>query len=289
MIEGNKQILPEPAMVLDIETAPSIEEARRLRPLPFTLENACTQEMWEAEENQIIDILETKARSYKRSNTIAEKVALIPSQVEDHMAKWKESFSPDTWMSDAALDPTRSTLAAFAFDWVEAPAPMVTLIDNDDEEQWLYALLTGIQKARCIIGHNVRDFDLWWLVQRARILGVTGHAELYHRVFVQKPWESDLLILDCYEAGRVNKWAGLQTQQNATNATKPGGRPSYGLDSLCRMYGLEGKTIPDGGKRFSELSKEEKHAYLEGDLKATERLARHLFENYIWPNEQKTS
>lgn len=77
----------------------------------------------------------------------------------------------------------------------------------------------------CVVGHNVANFDLRFLLQRSIVHGIRPHTVI-GRAAAAKPWEQERV----YDT--MVQWSGV------------GQRAS--LDKLCRALGLPGKDGFDG-------------------------------------------
>jgi hypothetical protein len=83
-----------------------------------------------------------------------------------------------------------------------------------------------------VVGHNVANFDLRFIVQRCIVRGVRPHPVLL-RAAQAKPWETERVF------DTMIQWAGV-------------GR-TISLDKLCRALGLPGKGDMDGSKVWDAI------------------------------------
>lgn len=159
----------------------------------------------------------------------------------DTIAKWEAEQKPaaveEAWRK-CAFDGDRGEIVCIA--WAVDDAPVrcafrgIAAGDNDDigEARLLDAFFGSLMAASkaahgrppAYVGHNVRDFDLRFLFQRAVILGIRPPFALPHDA---RPGSDR--VFDTMEA-----WAGW--------------RNHVSLDRLCRAFGLPPKGSELGGE-----------------------------------------
>jgi len=183
-----------------------------------------------------------------------------PEKAAEKIAEAEKSYLGDL-RDKAALDPMTGRVLAIGYHY---PAENDTdLSHNDDNEA---ALLTkfwaaaryALDDAARVITFNGHGFDLPFLVNRSRLLGVEVPRGLlqnnryWHASFV------DLMLL--WTCGQYGKFVGL--------------------DKLAKAFGLEGKT--GDGAHFYQLwnggdkGRAEALAYLANDLKVTTEVAKKM-------------
>lgn len=139
---------------------------------------------------------------------------------------------------------------------------------NPDCEQELledfYLALNGavspsFERTITVVGHNVANFDLRFMVQRSIVRGVRPHG-IIARAAQAKPWEADKVF------DTMVQWSGIGK--------------SISLDKLCKVLGIQspkgditGATVWDAVQsgRIAEVG-----AYCAGDVAATRAVHRRL-------------
>jgi 3'-5' exonuclease len=150
--------------------------------------------------------------------------------------------------------------------WALDDAAPVTLCSADDEESLLRSFGSALKQippnelhATTIIGHNVANFDVRFLAQRAIVHGIRPHPVIA-RAAKAKPWEEQIVF------DTMVQWAGV------------GGKIS--LDRLCRALSiptskgdLDGSKVWDYVKagRLAEVSE-----YCKRDVEATRAVHRRM-------------
>lgn len=206
-------------------------------------------------------------------------IETLPTDREDIIAEIKANIKPPAtykkpesiaeWIKNegetAAEQEIRKTALDGAFGRVcvigiafdDQPA---MAIDSVNQESKLLAglnsILTGVRAAEhfstTVIGHNVSNFDLRFLVQRYIVNGIRPHPLLF-KAAQAKPWESDKV----YDT--MVQWAGV--------------KGSVSLDKLCKALGIPtpktditGATVYDAVKagRIAEVAE-----YCKRDVEAT--------------------
>lgn len=121
------------------------------------------------------------------------------------------------------------------------------------------AVSPSFERTITVVGHNVANFDLRFMVQRSIVRGVRPHG-IIARAAQAKPWEADKVF------DTMVQWAGV------------GNRIS--LDKLCKVLGIQspksditGATVWDAvqADRIAEVA-----AYCAGDVVATREVHRRL-------------
>ena len=129
------------------------------------------------------------------------------------------------------------------------------------EKELLYRTFEALPSGRILlVGHNVLEFDLRFLFQRAMVNQVPFPPEL-RMAMEAKPWETGRLF------DTMTQWAGFK------------GRIS--LDALCDAFGIPGKGDIDGSKvwdyvkagRIAEIAE-----YCRDDV----RMTREVFKKMQW-------
>lgn len=155
-----------------------------------------------------------------------------------------------------ALD-DKAPQTVWSADWAQAGTEREVLED-------FYCTLTDLiplsaERAMCVVGHNVANFDLRFLVQRSIVNGVQPHRVIASAAQA-KPWESER----CFDT--MVQWAGV-------------GR-SVSLDKLCRALliptpkgDITGATVWDAVQagRIAEVAE-----YCKRDVIATREVHRRL-------------
>lgn len=178
-------------------------------------------------------------------------------------AKYKEILDgvEDAWKR-TALDGGMGQLLMIGYA-IEDDEPQVIWFDYqhpDAERHVLENFFAEIKDLRPedrprFIGHNLVDFDLRFIWQRAIVLGVKPPSYL---PFNPKPWD------DCV-FDTMTAWAGLKNR--------------IGMDRLCEILGLEGKGDIDGSKVWDFVKGgriEEVAAYCKKDIERTRAIFNRL-------------
>lgn len=158
-----------------------------------------------------------------------------------------------------ALDWNVGVVAALGW-WVQDTGTEVLICRTEDEERKAITSFWLKQQHRTLVGYNVKGFDLRFLVQRSRYLGVP-HPQLDFGKYSRKGIE-DLYLLLTFGDGTYDQGAMRRT-----------------LHAFCRRFGLpiddgiSGKDIP-ALVAAGEWEKVESHC--RSDVELTVALARKL-------------
>lgn len=158
-----------------------------------------------------------------------------------------------------ALDWNVGVVATLGW-WVQDTGTEVWICRNEDEERKAIKLFWLKQQHRTLVGFNIKGFDLRFLVQRSRYLGVS-HPQLDFGKYSRKGIE-DLYLLLTFGDGTYDQGAMRRT-----------------LHAFCRRFGLpvddgiSGKDIP-ALVAAGEWEKVESHC--RSDVELTVALARKL-------------
>lgn len=158
-----------------------------------------------------------------------------------------------------ALDWNVGRIAALGW-WIQATGTDVWICRTEDEERKALELFWLKQRHRTLVGFNVKGFDLRFMVQRSRYLGVP-HPQLDFGKYSRKGIE-DLYLLLTFGDGTYDQGAMRRT-----------------LTAFCRRFGLpcndaiSGKDIP-ALVETGEWAKVESH--VRSDVELTVALARKL-------------
>lgn len=187
--------------------------------------------------------------------------ALISAKIEAARINHEAQF-----YAKAALSPATGQIVAIGVRSVTAEKTDEQLCFSDGDEakllSWFFDLFreSTSKTRRVFIGHNIYDFDLPFIVNRARILGV----KIPHGIFE-------------FNRGRVywnNRF--IDTRALWLLGRKPTETQSS-LDHCATAFGLGGKS--GNGADFAALAVTDRaaaEAYLRQDLELTERLALRL-------------
>ena len=206
----------------------------------------------------------------KKDETKARRLAAAKEKHDDQVKSWdavQQRERDDAWddlKSKAMLDPSMGVVCAIGVmehDEVDNPIAL-TLTDMSEEailKKW-WALVQHCQKSDSrLVGHNIQEFDLPWLIVRSWV----NEVQIPANVMPDKYGKFPHVFVDSaasYLLGAKGKWAGRK----------------YSLDHLSKTFGFEGKT--GDGKEFYKLlsgTDEERAAamnYLINDLKMTRSL-----------------
>lgn len=145
----------------------------------------------------------------------------------------------------------------FAFDDEAAQTVSWPLQHKDEEEalRYLASFLSVGNRIPTVVGHNVANFDIRFLWQRAMVLGVT-----MPRWFPRdpKPWSNE--VFD-------------------TMTAFAGAREFISMDALCAALGIEGKADVDGsmiGQMFANGEHQAIADYCRQDVERTRKIHRRM-------------
>lgn len=169
---------------------------------------------------------------------------------EGHFAKFKDK---------AALSPTTGKVLAIG--WMSASGEEDTIVFDDERkmlDEFWSRFETCADRKQPMIGHNILNFDLPFLVKRSWILGVSvpqdvRNGRYWHRLFIDT----------------MDVWAC-------------GSRDYVSLDTLGKLFGCGKKTEGFGGGDFSRMflgtpeDRKQAMAYLHNDLTLTLAVAKRL-------------
>lgn len=125
--------------------------------------------------------------------------------------------------------------------------------------KFLFTVSDRINRGCRVVGFNVLDFDVPFLLFRARALGLTIPACIGN--IWRGRWQASEMFLDLMLFAQFGKHD----------------RKGYSLDRVCRALGIEGKT--GSGQFFHQLLKDDPQQamdYLSNDIRCTVELARKL-------------
>lgn len=179
-------------------------------------------------------------------------------------AEWREKT-----LADAALSPaTGEILVIGVTNPIDGKFGTTESLSSEAEMlEWFWAKYQKCrrpgsgQQPRLMIGHNIKQFDLPFLVIRSRILQVDVPREVF-----EPKWEKwDEIFVDTIDRWRMRRsWGSCESS----------------LDHIGKALGLGGKSRgPNGedlGKIFSKLWREDRELarkYLHRDLELTAKVA----------------
>src|SRR3990167_6140707 len=160
----------------------------------------------------------------------------------------------------AALDWDVGRIAALGYWYKKYAAPVTLLCRDEDEERNALELFWDVAKHRTIVGFNIKGFDLRFMVQRSRLLGIT-YPQLDFSKYSRKGIE-DLYLLLTFGDGTYDQGAMRRT-----------------LKAFARRCGLtvddtiDGKDIP---ALVAAGEWEQVEAHVRSDVALTVALARRL-------------
>lgn len=209
-------------------------------------------------------------------------IETIPAQGDDAKARIAASVKPpgtmkkaDTiaaWEKDGKPQAVEEAIAKSGLNGAYGHVCCVGWAFNDDEPQsiiWpmdveseaatihMFKSIVSdrINFAPVIVGHNVANFDIRFLWQRAMVLGIRMPAWFPRD---PKPWSNE--VFDTMAA-----WAGA--------------RDTISMDNLCAALGLPGKGDIDGsmvGELWANGEYERIAAYCRADVKRTREIHRKM-------------
>lgn len=166
----------------------------------------------------------------------AAMVAAAPVEHERTQREAREKYEAD-FISHAALDATSGRVLAIIYVVGDADPT----IDADEDEaamigRFWNAFLWSVENKSRMAGHNVKGFDLPFLIRRSWVLGVPVPESVIRENRFWNPIFADTMeIFGCGQYGfRIS------------------------LDNLCRALGLDGKN--GSGAMFGELWEHDREA-----------------------------
>lgn len=166
---------------------------------------------------------------------------------------------------DGALG--RIAVIGYAIDSDEPVTLYADPFDHNAESSLLVAFFTAIERAHqsyrdmcpVFIGHNVVDFDLRFIYQRAVVLGVKPPAII---PFNAKPWDD--VVFDT-----MTRWAGIRGRVSLAKLCDALGLPAKGIDG----EEIDGSMVWDMVKagRIADVAK-----YCAGDIERTRAIHKRL-------------
>ncbi len=180
-----------------------------------------------------------------------------PDKINEYLqAKYKEILDgvEDAWKR-TALDGGFGQLLMIGYA-IDDDEPQVIWFDHKHQDAERHVLENFFAELRDLkpedrpkfIGHNLVDFDLRFIWQRAIVLGVKPPSCL---PFNPKPWDDS--VFDTMTA-----WAGLKNR--------------ISMDRLCEIFGIDGKGEIDGSKVWDFVKDgriEEVAEYCKQDIERT--------------------
>lgn len=172
--------------------------------------------------------------NYKKQETIDEWMANEAPKIKQAMID-ASSANVDAAYRKTGLDGAFGQIACVSFAYLDGIPFVVWQNEWQNEEQ----ILTSLDDALCntirpsmysacqVVGHNVVNFDLRFIVQRCIVRGIPPHPVLL-RAAQAKPWDQDRVF------DTMVQWAG--------------NGKTISLDRLCKALGMPGKGDMDGSK-----------------------------------------
>jgi len=188
-----------------------------------------------------------------------------PAKIAEKVAQAEAKHQSD-YLAKAALSPATGEVCAIGLMESDGKETILTVKDTGLDEAallnafWAHYRIELTTRRTLWIGHNVLDFDLPFLVNRSRILGVSISPNVFE-----------------VKGGRV-RWSDrfIDTRTVWLMGRKPTDTPSS-LDTVCGAFGLGSKA--GSGADFAALLETDTPAaiaYLRQDLTLTTNLARKL-------------
>lgn len=187
-----------------------------------------------------------------------------PAKVAEKVAQAEAKHKSD-YLTKAALSPATGEVCAIGLLESDGAESLLTTAQGIDEISllnafWAHFRAESNTRRTLWVGHNIYDFDLPYLVNRSRILGISIPPFVFE-----------------FKGGRV-RWADrfIDTRTLWLMGRKPTDTPSS-LDTVCGAFGLGSKS--GSGADFAALLESDPAAalaYLRQDLKLTASLAQRL-------------
>lgn len=212
-----------------------------------------------------LDIETIPTQSDEAKARIASNVK-PPAQMKkaETIAAWEKDQKADAVaeaISKTGLNGAYGHICCIGFAIDDSPATSIswpTNATNEAEAIWGFYSVVGEaigNRFPMIIGHNVANFDIRFIIQRSIALGIRipGWFPLN-----AKPWGNE--VFDTMTA-----WAGV--------------KDTISLDNLCAALGLPGKGDIDGsmvGQMFADGRHDEIAAYCRADVERTRAVHRKM-------------
>jgi len=238
-------------MIVDIETGPlPWEEIKHLAPeealaAPAPVE--ITDEMIQAKQAEL-------GKKYSKDSTVASHLQKWIDGIKEENEKLRAGGSNparEKWLKDQLLDPTRSCVDAIGIK-TEA-RDRIIIVGESNEQEELGLLIHEINRARVVVGHGIKRFDLPYIMKRALILGLPFPANWMKPGF--RYFEDKFVdTMEVWSCGL--KWNESFPGDVASNRAS--------MDYLSKVFGLPCK--PGKGIDFHRYDGSQKQSYLRHDL-----------------------
>ena len=246
-------------IVFDIETGPLPEDQVLGLSRPFE----------PPAKPEPFDVSEVKLGNLKDAEKISAKIADAKAKRDKEIADYGTEVERlrETWRQEAigkaALDATTGQVLAIGYRSCNGTA--IRCIDDDHTEENLLVEFwmrykKSRQENRKLVGHNIFNFDLPFLVQRSWIHGLAVPPTAIEQ---DRYWDKRVF------ADTMTRWA----------LGRWGSSGMITLDRVAKTFGLPGKPEGIDGGDFArlffgtELERKEAIAYLDCDLDLTYRVA----------------
>lgn len=168
-------------------------------------------------------------------------------------------------VAKTALDGAYGMIACIAWSFGDECKIFTTTKEMTEKEviqDFYKAVDDSVYKATAFCGHNIAGFDLPFLKHRSMILGIKP-PQIIQDAFNAKPW--DAMIKDTMRMWDCNKMISM--------------------DTLCWLFGIEGKGDMDGSKVAETWAKDPQKVidYCAGDVKRAYQLyQRMIFSDKVF-------
>jgi len=184
----------------------------------------------------------------------------------DSIAEWvkdKKEAAVEEAVSKSGLNGAYGHVCCVGFAFNDEAAQTVSwpLQHSTEAEtlRYLSTFLSTTNRVPVIVGHNVANFDIRFIWQRAMVLGIKMPSWFPKDA---KPWGDD--VFDTMTA-----WAGAKGM--------------IGMDDLCAALGIPGKGDVDGsmvGQMFADGRHQDIADYCKGDVERTRLIHRKMMIAY---------
>jgi DNA polymerase elongation subunit (family B) len=163
------------------------------------------------------------------------------------------------WESKLALSPLTGQVICYGYSQNDNDIHVGYIEEDEVSEKEILSLICEVYltEADLIIGHNIKDFDLWFIYNRCRKHGITFPNKLYSSYRGRFTWNEH--IIDTAELWGCGKY-----------------KEYISLDNLAKYFGLDGKD--------NNISKNFEQVWIEDRDKAIEHtkndvlLAKQIYE-----------
>lgn len=158
---------------------------------------------------------EIKRLKKDTDETYNEKIAQAETE-----HNYKQEQKRNDWIKKCALSPLTGRVACAGLNFTDT----VIICHGKTEYEVLFGLNAYLETADLIVGHNIKEFDLWFLYNRCRKYGIEFPNKLYKKYNGRFYWSENIIdTMDLWGCGKYKemislnnlaKYFGLGTKDN---------------------------------------------------------------------------